>query len=180
MGVAGACTSVATPPRTSSCGGETIKEGDKISLWYISANRDEDVFDDPFRFDITRDPNPHIAFGGGGPHFCLGAQLARMEIHVLFEELAERVPAHRGARPARPPALELHRRHQAPAGRASTKPDGTSSGRQRGALLTRRRRRCRPPRGAGPAAARPRPPARGVSRSGRRWPGCPSPRRPRT
>ncbi len=72
--------------------GRTIRAGDKISLWYISANRDEDVFDEPFRFDITRDPNPHIAFGGGGPHFCLGAQLARMEIRVLFEELARRVP----------------------------------------------------------------------------------------
>jgi cholest-4-en-3-one 26-monooxygenase len=72
--------------------GQKIKEGDKISLWYISANRDEDVFTDPFTFDITRDPNQHIAFGGGGPHFCLGAQLARMEIHVLFEELAKRVP----------------------------------------------------------------------------------------
>jgi cholest-4-en-3-one 26-monooxygenase len=72
--------------------GRTIKAGDKISMWYISANRDEDVFDDPFRFDITRDPNPHIAFGGGGPHFCLGAQLARMEIQVLFEELVNRVP----------------------------------------------------------------------------------------
>jgi cholest-4-en-3-one 26-monooxygenase len=71
--------------------GKTIKEGDKISLWYISANRDEDVFADPFAFDITRTPNPHIAFGGGGPHFCLGAQLARMEIHVLFEELVTRL-----------------------------------------------------------------------------------------
>jgi len=71
--------------------GETIKDGDKIALWYISGNRDEEVFDDPFRFDIERDPNPHIAFGGGGPHFCLGAQLARMEIHVLFEEMARRV-----------------------------------------------------------------------------------------
>jgi cholest-4-en-3-one 26-monooxygenase len=71
--------------------GETIEDGDKIALYYISANRDEDVFDDPFRFDIERDPNPHIAFGGGGPHFCLGAQLARMEIHVLFEEMAKRV-----------------------------------------------------------------------------------------
>ena len=70
--------------------GTTIKAGDKISLWYISANRDEEVFDDPFRFDITRDPNNHIAFGGGGPHFCLGAQLARMEIRLLFEELAKR------------------------------------------------------------------------------------------
>jgi cholest-4-en-3-one 26-monooxygenase len=70
---------------------KTIRAGDKISLWYISANRDEEVWADPFVFDITRDPNPHIAFGGGGPHFCLGAQLARMEIHVLFEELANRV-----------------------------------------------------------------------------------------
>jgi cholest-4-en-3-one 26-monooxygenase len=72
--------------------GETIKAGEKISLWYISGNRDEGIWADPFTFDITRDPNPHIAFGGGGPHFCLGAQLARMEIHVLFEELAKRVP----------------------------------------------------------------------------------------
>lgn len=71
--------------------GRQIKAGDKVTLWYISGNRDEDVFDDPFRFDITRSPNHHIAFGGGGPHFCLGAQLARMEIHVLFEELARRV-----------------------------------------------------------------------------------------
>ncbi len=72
--------------------GHQIKEGDKIALWYISANRDEDVFEDPFRFDIERDPNPHIAFGGGGPHFCLGAQLARLEIRVLFDELATRIP----------------------------------------------------------------------------------------
>ena len=72
--------------------GQSIKAGEKISLWYISANRDEDVFTDPFAFDVTRDPNPHIAFGGGGPHFCLGAQLARLEIRLLFEELAARVP----------------------------------------------------------------------------------------
>jgi cholest-4-en-3-one 26-monooxygenase len=78
--------------RDTELGGQTIRAGEKISLWYISANRDEAVFDEPFRFDITRDPNPHIAFGGGGPHFCLGAQLARLEIRVLFEELARRVP----------------------------------------------------------------------------------------
>ena len=78
--------------RDVELGGQTIKAGDKISLWYISANRDESVFDEPFRFDIARDPNPHIAFGGGGPHFCLGAQLARLEIRLLFEELARRVP----------------------------------------------------------------------------------------
>jgi len=73
-------------------GGQPIAAGDKISLWYISANRDEAVFEDPFRFDITREPNPHIAFGGGGPHFCLGAQLARLEIRMLFEEMARRYP----------------------------------------------------------------------------------------
>jgi cholest-4-en-3-one 26-monooxygenase len=72
--------------------GEAIKARDKISLWYVSANRDEEVFDDPFRFNIERHPNDHVAFGGGGPHFCLGASLARMELRVLFEELARRVP----------------------------------------------------------------------------------------
>jgi cholest-4-en-3-one 26-monooxygenase len=56
----------------------------------VSANRDEKVFDDPMRFDIERSPNEHVAFGGGGPHFCLGANLARMEIRVLFEELLDR------------------------------------------------------------------------------------------
>jgi cholest-4-en-3-one 26-monooxygenase len=71
--------------------GRQIKEGDKVTLWYISANRDEDVFVDPFTFDIERSPNNHIAFGGGGPHFCLGAQLARMEIRVLLDELVKRV-----------------------------------------------------------------------------------------
>jgi cholest-4-en-3-one 26-monooxygenase len=72
--------------------GVDFKAGEKVSIWYCSANRDEDVFEDPFRFDIRRQPNDHLAFGGGGPHFCLGASLARMEIRVLFEELARRVP----------------------------------------------------------------------------------------
>jgi cholest-4-en-3-one 26-monooxygenase len=72
--------------------GHELREGDKITLWYISANRDEEVFEDPYRFDILRDPNPHIAFGGGGPHHCLGSHLAHMEIKVLFEELARRAP----------------------------------------------------------------------------------------
>jgi cholest-4-en-3-one 26-monooxygenase len=72
--------------------GEHLAAGDKVSIWYVSANRDEEVFDDPFRFDIERSPNDHVAFGGGGPHFCLGSSLARMEIHVLFQELARRVP----------------------------------------------------------------------------------------
>jgi cholest-4-en-3-one 26-monooxygenase len=72
--------------------GQEIKEGDKVSIWYISANRDEDVFDRPFEFDILRSPNEHVGFGGGGPHHCLGANLARMEINVLLDEMARRVP----------------------------------------------------------------------------------------
>jgi cholest-4-en-3-one 26-monooxygenase len=72
--------------------GHQLKEGDKVSIWYISANRDEDVFKDPFRFDITRSPNEHVAFGGGGPHHCLGANLARMELKLFFEELTRKVP----------------------------------------------------------------------------------------
>jgi cholest-4-en-3-one 26-monooxygenase len=72
--------------------GQQLKEGDKISMWYISANRDEDVFDRPFEFDILRSPNEHVGFGGGGPHHCLGMNLARMEIYVLLEEMAKRMP----------------------------------------------------------------------------------------
>src|ERR1700691_4237606 len=72
--------------------GQTIKADQKVVFFHISANRDESVFEAPDRFDITRKPNPHIAFGGGGPHFCLGANLARMEIRVMFEHLLDRVP----------------------------------------------------------------------------------------
>ncbi len=96
--------------------GQAIKAGDKVSMWYISANRDEDVFDDPFTFDITRDPNEHVGFGGGGPHHCLGSNLARMEIYVLLEEMARRIPTTRARRRRPAAALELHRRHQAHAG----------------------------------------------------------------
>ena len=73
--------------------GETIKEGDKVALWYIAADHDPDVFPDPHRFDISRAPaDDSVAFGGGGPHFCLGSHLARLEINVMFEELLKRVP----------------------------------------------------------------------------------------
>jgi cholest-4-en-3-one 26-monooxygenase len=72
--------------------GTEIKEGDPVVMWYISANRDEDVFDDPYTFDVARDPNPQIAFGGGGNHFCLGANLARMELRLIFEEITRRIP----------------------------------------------------------------------------------------
>jgi cholest-4-en-3-one 26-monooxygenase len=73
-------------------GGQKIKKDEKVVFFHVSANRDETVFEDPHRFDITRSPNPHIAFGGGGPHFCLGANLARMEIRVMFEHLLDRMP----------------------------------------------------------------------------------------
>jgi cytochrome P450 len=73
--------------------GQTIKEGDKVVTWYISANRDEEVFPDPYRFDVTRKPNDHVTFGPGGPHFCLGAHLARLETKILFQELIPRLDA---------------------------------------------------------------------------------------
>jgi cytochrome P450 len=72
--------------------GVKMTAGDKVSMWYCSANRDEAKFDDPYTFDVTRDPNPHVGFGGGGTHFCLGANLARREIAVAFEELRRRIP----------------------------------------------------------------------------------------
>jgi cytochrome P450 len=76
--------------RDTEIRGVRIAAGQRVTLWYPSANRDDDVFDDPFRFDIHRAPNEHLAFGGGGPHFCLGANLARREIAILFEELLRR------------------------------------------------------------------------------------------
>jgi cholest-4-en-3-one 26-monooxygenase len=79
-----------TATHATELGGERIAEGDKIVFWHISANRDEAVFADPFTFDIRRSPNNHMAFGSGGPHFCLGANLARMETRVMFEELLDR------------------------------------------------------------------------------------------
>ncbi|WP_214320527.1 cytochrome P450 [Nonomuraea sediminis] len=72
--------------------GQQYKQGDKVLLFYNSANRDEAVFTDPDAFDITRDPNPHVGFGGPGPHYCLGAHLARREMTVMFRELFTRLP----------------------------------------------------------------------------------------
>jgi cholest-4-en-3-one 26-monooxygenase len=71
--------------------GTKLSAGDSVTIWYISANRDEDVFEDPFRFDIRRTPNLHMAFGGGGNHYCIGARLARLETRVFLEEMAKRV-----------------------------------------------------------------------------------------
>lgn len=73
--------------RDTEIRGVPVKTGERVTMWYPSANRDDAVFDDPFRFDISRPSNPHVAFGGGGPHYCLGANLARREIAIMFEEL---------------------------------------------------------------------------------------------
>jgi len=81
-----------TATRDTVLHGQAIAEGDKVVIWHISANRDDDVFSDPMRFDVGRSPNDHVAFGGGGAHFCLGASLARMEIRVMFTELLRAMP----------------------------------------------------------------------------------------
>lgn len=82
--------------RTATCDLEIrdrlIKAGDKVCLWYSSGNRDEETFGNPMEFDVGRTPNPHVAFGGGGPHFCMGFSLAQLEIKVMFQELFTRLP----------------------------------------------------------------------------------------
>ena len=83
---------IGTATRDLELRGQKIQEGDKILLLYPSANRDAEVFSEPFRFDVERTPNDHVAFGGYGPHFCLGANLARMELRVALEELLRRLP----------------------------------------------------------------------------------------
>jgi cytochrome P450 len=89
-----------TATRDTELGGQAIAAGDPVVMFFESANRDDDVFEDPFRFDIARDPNPHVAFGGGGAHFCLGANLARAQLRVLFGRLAERVRSFEADQPA--------------------------------------------------------------------------------
>jgi cytochrome P450 len=89
-----------TATRDTELRGRKIREGDKVVTWYISANRDEDRFPDPYRFDVERRPNDHVTFGPGGPHFCLGAHLAKLETKVLFQELLPRLRSIELAGPA--------------------------------------------------------------------------------
>ena len=95
---------VRTATRDTTLHDQQIREGDELMLLYPSANRDDAVFDDPFRFDVTRSPNEHLAFGFG-PHFCLGASLARLEISVMLDEILGRLPDLRLSDPDAPPDL---------------------------------------------------------------------------
>ena len=81
-----------TATRDFEMRGQEIKTGDKVILWYIAANRDPEVFEDPHRFDVGRPECEHVTFGGGGAHFCLGFSLAELEIKIMFEELLNRLP----------------------------------------------------------------------------------------
>jgi cytochrome P450 family 142 subfamily A polypeptide 1 len=128
-----------TAAADAELGGHRFRAGDRLLLMYPSGNRDEAVFDDPFRFDVRRDPNPHVAFGGRGVHHCLGASLARLELKVMFEELLRRFPdlelASSEPPPLRPanfvvgfealPVRFSPTRREAPAQRGSERPVAT-------------------------------------------------------
>jgi cytochrome P450 len=81
-----------TATRDTEVAGQPIAAGDKVVLFYHSGNRDETVFEDPWRFDVDRQPNYHLGFGGGGPHYCLGASLARTQLRSVFSELLRVIP----------------------------------------------------------------------------------------
>ncbi|MCU1657143.1 MAG: cytochrome, partial [Pseudonocardiales bacterium] len=75
----------------SELGGQQISAGDKVVMFYCSGNRDEEVFDDPHRFDLSRPRNPHVGFGGGGVHFCLGNGVAKAQLRALYREITQRL-----------------------------------------------------------------------------------------
>ncbi|MEY2248916.1 cytochrome P450 [Streptomyces sp. BF23-18] len=81
-----------TATQDTELGGQRIRKGDRVGIFYSSANNDPEVFENPEVFDITRDPNPHLGFGGGGPHFCLGRSLATLEIDLIFNAIADAMP----------------------------------------------------------------------------------------
>ena len=105
-----------TATRDVELGGKQVKEGDRVVMWYASGNRDEEVFGNPYDFDITRADNDHVTFGKGSPHLCLGNLLARTEIRIMFEEVIPRLADIRLVGEV-PRALELRQRHQEAAGR---------------------------------------------------------------
>ena len=89
-----------TATRDTEIAGQAIAAGEKVVMFYPAANRDESAFERPNEFDVSRDPNRHVGFGGGGPHFCMGAALARMQLKTLFAELLGRFPALEVGEPA--------------------------------------------------------------------------------
>jgi len=98
-----------TTSEATTLAGTEIGPGEKVVMWYASANRDEEVFTNPASFDVGRDENPHFAFGGGGPHTCLGAFLARLEVNVLLQEMAARnIGLIRKSEPIRTPSNFVH------------------------------------------------------------------------
>ena len=99
-----------TATRDAEVGGQPVRAGEKVVLFYGSANRDDTAFDEPGRFDVTREPNYHVGFGGGGPHYCLGASLARTQLRALFSELLTRLPDIQAGEPERARG-QLHQRH---------------------------------------------------------------------
>ena len=148
-----------TVTRDHRMNGHDFHEGDKAVLYYWSANQDETVFADPARLDITRSPNPHVGFGAAGPHFCLGAHLARREVGVMLRELLTRVPDIRAAGPPDRLLSSFINGDQAPA-RGGDR-SAAAPGRAAPTLAQPRRRPSPPPgravspgrRSPGPAAA---------------------------
>ena len=108
-----------TATRDTELHGQPIREGEKVVMWYVSSNRDESRYEDPDRFDATRNPD-HQAFGAGGRHFCLGAALARLELRILLEETLARYPAMELAGASRVRRVAVHQPAQDAAGPAAS------------------------------------------------------------
>jgi cholest-4-en-3-one 26-monooxygenase len=81
-----------TATEETEVGGHAIRAGERVGMYFASANFDEGVYEDPRRFDIGRSPNPHVTFGGGGQHFCIGANLTKLEVRIMFDALADELP----------------------------------------------------------------------------------------